>query len=284
MAEFFAVLRQHHPKQSLSKPPETSGLAAMKAHDETRNTGSLMSRRHLLQGVISLSALGAMNASGQTGSGRLGKTGLKKGSVILFQGDSITDAGRDKKNEVANTEKALGKGYAMMAAGELFRAHSKLDLQIHNRGISGNKIPDLETRWQKDAIDLKPDILSILIGVNDLWHTFAFGNKYKGTIKDYETGYRALIERTQKEIRGVRIVICEPFTTRTSDDFKPLADYRAVAKKIAADMSLPFVPFQSAFDEALKAAPAEFWLTDGIHPSPAGHALMVETWRTAVGV
>jgi lysophospholipase L1-like esterase len=251
---------------------------------EKRVPGVPTSRRHLLQGIVSLGALGTLSGAAQTTGDRTGKGSLKKGTVILFQGDSITDAGRDKKIELPNSEKSLGMGYAMMAAGELFRACPDLDLQIHNRGISGNKIPDLEARWQKDAIDLKPDILSILIGVNDLWHTFAFGNKYKGTIEDYEKGYRALLERTQKEIPGVRIVICEPFTTRASDDFKPLAGYRAVAKKIAGDMSLTFVPFQSAFDEALKSAPAEFWLTDGIHPSPAGHALMVEAWRGAVGI
>ena len=80
-----------------------------------------------------------------------------------------------------------------------------------------------------------------------------------------------------------RIVICEPFTTRTSDDFKPLADYRAVSKKLADEMKLTFVPFQSLFDEAVKAAPAEFWLWDGIHPSPAGDAIMARKWREVVG-
>lgn len=244
----------------------------------------LASRRHVLQQVISLSALGAVSAFAKTTDKTPAKPALKKGAVILFQGDSITDAGRDKKIEVPNSEKSLGKGYAMMAAGELLRAYPGLDLQIHNRGISGNKIPDLEARWQKDAIDLKPDLLSILIGVNDLWHTFAFGNKYKGTIEDYEKGCRALLERTQKEIRGVTIVLCEPFTTRTDENFKPLADYREVVRKIAGDMSLSFVPFQAAFDEAVKAAPPQFWLPDGVHPSPAGHALMVETWRGAVGI
>lgn len=243
-----------------------------------------MSRRHLLQGALSMGALGACGSHAHAAENSAVKLQLKKGSVILFQGDSITDADRDDKMDVANSEKSLGKGYAMMAAGELFRAHPELNLQIHNRGISGNKIPDLAARWDKDAIALKPDILSILIGVNDLWHTFAFGSKYKATAEDYEKGFRELIARSQKEIPGVKIVICEPFTTRTSDDFKPLADYRAIAQKIAKDLSLTFVPFQAAFDEAVKAAPAAFWLWDGIHPSPAGHALMVETWREAVGI
>lgn len=247
-------------------------------------TGSPVSRRHLLQGALGLGALGALGGLAQAAGPAAGKIQLKQGSVILFQGDSITDAGRAKAVEKPNDEKSLGKGYAMMAAGELLRAYPELELQIHNRGISGHKIPDLAGRWDKDTIALKPDLLSILIGVNDLWHTFAFGNKYQATVADYERGYRALLERTQKEIAGVRIVICEPFTTRTSADFKPLADYRAVAQKLAREMSLTLVPFQAAFDEAIKAAPASFWLTDGIHPSVAGHALMVEVWRKAVGI
>jgi lysophospholipase L1-like esterase len=244
----------------------------------------LISRRSLLQSSLAVAAFGAFNNSTLAAEQAAGKIQLKPGSVILFQGDSITDAGRNKSVELPNDEKSLGKGYPMLAAGELLRAYPDKKLQIYNRGISGNKIPDLAERWDKDTLAIKPDILSILIGVNDLWHTFAFGNKYKATVADYESGYRALLERTKKEVPGVQIVICEPFTTRTSDDFKPLADYRAVSQKLAKEMSLPLVPFQAAFDEAVKVAPASFWLTDGIHPSPAGHDLMVEVWRKAVGV
>jgi lysophospholipase L1-like esterase len=94
----------------------------------------------------------------------------------------------------------------------------------------------------------------------------------------------ALIERSQKEIPGVQIVICEPCTTRTSEDFKVLADYGKVARKLAEEMKLLFVPFQSLFDEASKAAPAEFWLWDGIHPTVAGHAIMAAKWREVVGI
>lgn len=256
----------------------------MKSSESSPASQHSVSRRNLIKGALSVGALGTFSGSLKAEEKTSSKIELKKGSVILFQGDSITDAGRDKKHEVANSEKGLGKGYAALAAGELFRAYPELGLQIHNRGISGNKIPDLAARWDKDAIELKPDILSILIGVNDLWHTFAFGSKYQATIEDYEKGYRELIARTQKELPNVRIVICEPFTTRTSDDFKPLENYRAVAQKIAKELSLTLVPFQAAFDEALKAAPAEFWLWDGIHPSLAGHTLMVETWRKAVGI
>lgn len=243
------------------------------------------SRRAWLQGAASLGALGAIGASSaaETASAAA-TTALEPGSVILFQGDSITDSGRDKKILEPNNGKALGKGYAAMAAGEILAAHPELKLNCFNRGISGNKIPDLAARWEEDAIKLKPAVLSILIGVNDLWHTFAFGNKYKATVADYETGYRELIDQSLEKIPGVKIVICEPFTTRTSDDFKVLADYRVVAKKLADEKKLCFVPFQSLFDDAVQAAPAEFWLWDGIHPSMAGYAIMVRMWRDVVGI
>lgn len=231
-----------------------------------------------------MGALGALGSTARADEHSKGDPKLKRGGVILFQGDSITDAGRKKDVLEPNNGKALGNGYAAMAAGEILLAHNDKELKIYNRGISGNKIPDLEKRWVQDAVDLKPDILSILIGVNDLWHTFAFGNKYKATVEDYEKGFRDLIVRSQKEIPGVTIVICEPFTTRTSNDFKPLAKYAAVSKKLAEEFKLPFVPFQSIFDEAIKAAPPEFWLWDGIHPSAAGHAIMAETWREVVGI
>ena len=240
-----------------------------------------ISRRTVLHAAASMGALGTVARAGTPASP---SPALKKGAVVLFQGDSITDAGRKKEITEPNHGGALGNGYAAMISGEILLAHPGLELKCHNRGISGNKVPDLAARWDQDVVALKPDLLSIMIGVNDLWHTFAFGNKYKATIGDYETGYRALLERTREEVPGVRIVICEPFTTRTSKDFKPLADFRAVSKKLADEMGLTFVPFQSLFDEAVKAAPAEFWLWDGIHPSIAGHTIMARKWREVVGI
>jgi len=245
---------------------------------------SHLSRRSLIQGAASLATLSLLGSERSHARAVDSPPKLGNGAVILFQGDSITDSGRLKSDAEPNSERALGKGYAQMLAGEILHSHPDLGLKIFNRGISGNKVPDLAARWQADTIDLKPNVLSILIGVNDLWHTFAFGNKFKGTVKDYEDGYRSLLERTLKECPGVRIVICEPFTTRTSPEFKPLADYAAVSKKLAAEMKLTFVPFQSVFDQAVKAAPAPFWLGDGIHPTMAGYALMSRAWREAVGI
>jgi lysophospholipase L1-like esterase len=180
-----------------------------------------MSRRRLLQAGLSAAALGALGGVASAATAKPPAPQLPKDAVILFQGDSITDAGRKKEVLTANSSKALGTGYAAMLAGLLLADHPDRGIQVHNRGISGNKVPDLAARWKEDAIDLKPTILSILVGINDLWHTIAFGSKYKGTIKDYEEGFRNLIDRSLKEIPGVRVVICEPFTLRKWPEFAP---------------------------------------------------------------
>ena len=214
------------------------------------------------------------------------KSGLKPGSVVLFQGDSITDAGRSRNNKGPNSTAGLGRGYPYLLAGALLADHPEARLEIYNRGISGNKVPDLAQRWQEDAVDLKPAVLSILIGVNDIWHKLA--GRYDGTVADYETGYRELLLRTRKEIPGVRIIVCEPFVLRcgaVNDGWFPEFDQRrAVARKLADELGLALVPFQSMFDEAAKQAPPSYWAGDGVHPTLAGHALMAKRWREVVGI
>jgi lysophospholipase L1-like esterase len=211
---------------------------------------------------------------------------LEPGSVVLFQGDSITDAGRDRKQNGPNNGPGLGRGYPYLLAAALLADHPQAQLKVYSRGISGNKVPDLDARWQEDAVELKPALLSILIGVNDIWHKL--GGRYDGTVADYETGYRALLKRTLEALAGVRIVICEPFVLRcgaVNDGWFPEFDQRrAAAKKVAEEMSLTFVPFQTMFDEAAQKAPPAYWAGDGVHPTLAGHALMAKTWREVVGV
>ena len=125
-----------------------------------------LNRRQLLQ--TSAIAAGAAVASGSTPSGAFAaesKVTLKEGDVVLFQGDSITDARRDRRTEAqANHPGGLGNGYPVLIAGGLLQAHAKLGLKVFNRGISGHKVPDLQKRWQKDTLDLKPAVLSILVG------------------------------------------------------------------------------------------------------------------------
>lgn len=209
---------------------------------------------------------------------------LPKGTTILFQGDSITDAGRDKKKQIANQQKALGAGYAWMAASHLLIKNPQLNLTIHNRGISGNKVHQLANRWDKDCLDLKPDILSIMIGVNDIWH--GLNGKYEGTVKTYEDDFLSLMERTRKALPKTQFVICEPFVLRcgaVNEKWFPEFDrYRAAARKVADQNNATFVPFQSMFDEAVQYAPPKHWAGDGVHPSSHGASLMAHFWTQSV--
>lgn len=210
---------------------------------------------------------------------------VRKGDVILFQGDSITDAGRSReKAGVPNEQPGLGNGYSWLAAAELLVQRPQDNLKVFNRGISGNKVYQLAERWQADCLDLKPNVLSILIGVNDIWHTL--NGNYQGTVEIYERDYRALLERTLKALPKVKLVVCEPFVLRcgaVNDKWFPEFDgYRAAALRVATSFHATFIPFQTMFDEAVKYAPAEHWAKDGVHPTASGASLMAYNWLRAV--
>ena len=210
---------------------------------------------------------------------------FEKGNTILFQGDSITDAGRDKEKELPNVARSFGLGYAFLASSALLNALPGKNLTMYNRGISGNKVYQLAERWQKDCLDLKPDVLSILIGVNDYWHKR--NGKYDGTVEVYENDYRKLLQETKAKLPNVKLVICEPFyvvnTSAVDETWAvPMKEYQAAAKKIAKEFNALWVPFQKVFDEAVKHAPATYWTGDGVHPAMPGAQLMAEAWLRVV--
>jgi len=210
---------------------------------------------------------------------------LARGQVILFQGDSITDSGRNREDTGFNTSRSLGSGYPMLAGAAMLNKFALLDLKIHNKGISGNKVFQLAERWDQDCIDIKPDVLSILIGVNDIWHKL--NGQYNGTPEIYRNDYIALIERTKKALPGVRLIICEPFAVKgvkaVDDKWYPeFYEYQKAARDIADMFQATFIPYQSIFDEAQKKAPGAYWTGDGVHPSLAGAQLMAEAWMKAV--
>lgn len=207
--------------------------------------------------------------------------------IVLFQGDSITDAGRNKKMTEANNNSMLGNGYPLLTASQLLLKHASLNLKIYNKGISGNKVYQLKERWQQDCILLKPTILSVLIGVNDFWHTLAKENPYKGTIEIYKTDLKTLLEDTLKQLPNTKLVIGEPFAVKnvkavTDEWFPAFDDYKSAAREIANEFNATFVPYQQVFDEAIKHAPANYWTGDGVHPTLAGAALMAQAWLKAV--
>ncbi len=210
---------------------------------------------------------------------------FEQADTVLFQGDSITDAGRDKKRERPNDSLSFGRGYPLFAGAYLLNAMPEKQLKIYNRGISGNKVFQLADRWDKDCLDLKPDVLSILIGVNDYWHKR--NGKYDGTVEVYENDYMQLLERTKKTLPEVKLVLCEPFYVlgaRAVDEtwVEPMQQYQAAAKRVSEAFDTLWIPYQSVFDEAVKHAPATYWTADGVHPSMAGAQLMSEAWLNVV--
>ena len=256
-------------------------------HDIDPNAPSLP-RRQLLG--TTLAALGGAGLSGcgvprHATEESLGDL-IFSGDVVLFQGDSITAAGRSREHAgEANSQPALGSGYAWLAAGGLLVDRPEDALGVFNRGVSGNKVYQLAERWEQDCLALKPDVLSILIGVNDIWH--ARGGDYDGTVEIYERDYDALLERTRSALPEVELVICEPFVLRcgaVDDSWFPEFDaYRAAARRVAEKHAATWAGFQAMFEEAIRYAPPEHWAGDGVHPSSAGAALMAQTWLRAVG-
>jgi lysophospholipase L1-like esterase len=211
---------------------------------------------------------------------------VQPGDTILFQGDSITDTGRNRdQTDQVNQQSAFGNGYAWMAVSQLLVSRHADKLRCFNRGISGNKVYQLAERWQGDCLDINPSVLSILIGVNDIWHKL--NGKYDGTVEVYEKDYQALLKRTKESLPDVKLVVCEPFVLKCGavDDkwFPEFDNYRAAAKRVATSASAVFVPFQEMFNRAVEFAPPEYWAKDGVHPTNFGAALMAHAWLKAVG-
>ena len=196
---------------------------------------------------------------------------------ILFQGDSITDAGRSRENDQAH-----GRGYPTLVAAKLGYENPGA-YEFINRGISGNRISDLVARMKVDIINLAPDVMSILIGVNDVWHEL--GNRNGVHTALYETLYDLLITEVKAALPDLRILILEPFVLRgpaTAEHYDVFAAEvplrAAAAKRVAEKHGLEYIPLQSFFDDACRLAEPEYWLADGVHPTAAGHELIARAW------
>ena len=200
---------------------------------------------------------------------------------ILFQGDSITDAGRSKDTDVN-----IGVGYPWLVKASLgFEAPGKYE--FINRGISGNRIVDVYARIKKDIININPDVISILIGVNDVWHEFSESPNGVDADKYYKI-YDMLINEVRVALPDVKIMIMEPFVLKGSateekfDSFSAEVKKRAeMAKKIAEKYNLPYIELQNGFNELSKSAEERYWLVDGVHPTSMGHEYIKNEWIKA---
>lgn len=205
--------------------------------------------------------------------------------IVLFQGDSITEGGRWQNSTDQNH--VMGQDYAYMIAGQVGFEHPEKDLTFYNRGISGNTLADLAARWDQDTLALKPGLLSIMVGVNDAYQII---NQNKSqTAVDFKAAFQALLNRTKAALPNVQFVLIEPFVLPVGHVKEKIeawqsvmAPRQAAVKEIAGGADAIFIPMQTYFNDALKKAPANHWIWDGVHPMPAGHQLMAYHWLKAV--
>lgn len=208
--------------------------------------------------------------------------------TVLFQGDSITDASRNR-----DLPECLGKGYANLVSARL-GCDFPNDYEFINRGIGGNRVVDLYARVKKDIINLKPDYMSILVGVNDFWHEYT--HEMGISAEKYEKIYTMLLEEIYEALPDIKIMILEPYVVKGPSTWNnekhpdrwPIFDKEvklraAAAKRVAEKFDIPFVTLQDKFDAAteLTGGDATLWAKDGVHPTPRGHELIARAWLEA---
>jgi lysophospholipase L1-like esterase len=211
------------------------------------------------------------------------KIELKPNQTIVFIGDSITDAGR-REPEYA----PFGRGYVHFVANTLLARYPTLDLNIINAGISGNTIRELKARWENDCLQHKPDVLTVLVGINDLyWQHVDFQEPSQAVYADeYELTYRQLLSRARQQ-QNCQIVLMEPFMF--CDDLQNemrlgLRTYIEIVHKLADEFRAVLVPLQSCIDRQIKQVPPQMWSADSVHPYQWTHAWIAQRWFEATAL
>lgn len=195
---------------------------------------------------------------------------FRQGATILFQGDSITDGNRGRSEDPNHIH---GHGYVYLIASYLGANFPENGLTFINRGVSGDTVERLAQRWQTDTLDLRPDVLSIMIGANDLWS--------KHAPDEFETGYDSLLAKTIEALPNVKLILVEPFWSDERGSAEA-EQFRNVVRKMAERYHAVFVPLQSEFDTLLDQGPEHYWIWDKVHPTTAGHWVIFRQWMNAV--
>lgn len=203
---------------------------------------------------------------------------FRPNDLVLFQGDSVTDTVRNRDNPAD-----LGGGYPNYTASWFNALYPDLNINFLNRGVGGDRTCNLIRRWQTDCIDLKPDWVSILIGINDTWRRYDSNDPT--SVEQFEKNYREIIRLTL-ENTSAGLILCEPFLLPFENrmdwrvDLNPKID---VVRKLAREFSAIYVPFDGVMQAASTRREPSFWAADGVHPTNYGHALLAQTWLKAVG-
>lgn len=198
---------------------------------------------------------------------------LAQGSRILFQGDSITDGNRGRSPDPNHI---LGHGYAFIIAARQGAAFPTAKYEFFNRGVSGNTVRDLQKRWTKDTLELKPDLLSVMVGVND--------HSKNVPLAEYEKTYDELLAAARAANPKLKLVLCAPFVKHKEGPVpEDIVARQAIVAKLAAKYGAALVELQKVFDAATTAeTPADYWIWDRVHPTYRGHQLLADEWERVV--
>jgi acyl-CoA thioesterase I len=203
---------------------------------------------------------------------------IQKDSVVLFQGDSITNAGRDHSNGAD-----LGRGFVSLTAAWFSMLHPHLNVRFINRGVGSNTVKNLEARWHEDCLDLGPTWVSIMVGINDAARRFAFNEPMPP--EEFESIYRHILTQAQDQL-DARFILVEPFVLPTDSDrmlWRTDLDPKIqVVRSLAREFRAVLVPFDGILSEAATKREMAYWAPDGVHLTPAGQALLAQSWLRAV--
>ena len=209
----------------------------------------------------------------------------EKNLIFLFQGDSITDGKRGRTEDLNHI---MGHGYVFAAASRIGADFPESGFKFYNRGISGNKLSDLEKRWQADTIDIKPDVLSVLIGINDVAAVVERKPEMM-EVQQFEVVLRKLLQQVKSANPNVLIVLGIPFVYpvgKRKENWalweNETAQRSAIVRKLAAEFNAVVVDYPAMFDKAMKKATPDYWVWDGVHPTIFGHELMAREWNKQV--
>jgi acyl-CoA thioesterase-1 len=206
---------------------------------------------------------------------------LQQNDHIVFFGDSITDCGRNRDAQPGE-HTGWGGGYVYQIAAALSAELPDYELKFTNKGISGNRIYDLEARLDQDVLSHDPDVVSILIGINDVWRRYDSGKESE--LSEFVASYRRVLEKIEEQ--GAQIVILEPFLLPVPEDRKAwredLDPKINAIRELAREFEAILIPLDGIFAAASCKRESAFWAADGVHPSPAGHALIANAWQEAV--